>query len=291
MNIRRAFRAGSFYEAAATSCRLHASKLLTAGEVTQPLPRALVGGLVPHAGWVYSGKVAATTLNALFADDPPGTVVLFGADHTGSASQGEIFDSGVWQTPLGEVAIDTEVASALLSSGGPLRANPRAHDREHSLEVQVPLLQVLNPQVKIVPIEVPATPLAVEVGQAVGRVLRERFGQVRLLGSTDLTHHGGHFDAPGGHGITGVRWSEANDRRMIQRIEAMDASGVIAEASEHGNACGAGAIAATIAASRELGATRGLLLQYTHSYNIMHQIYPDDPDETTVGYASIVFGS
>ena len=289
MNIRRAVRAGSFYEDAASSCRLHASKLLEQASSPEDLPKTLYGGLVPHAGWVYSGRVAAMTLNALAGSCPLETVVLFGADHSGTAREGELFDSGVWQTPLGEVTINQALAAAILQAGGPIRANPRAHEYEHSLEVQVPLLQMLNPQVRIVPIEVPPSAQAQAVGQAVGRVLREGFPGVRVIGSTDLTHHGGHFPAPGGHGVEGVRWTEANDLRMIEIAQRMDAPAVIAEAQQHHNACGAGAIAATIAACRELGATRGVLLDYTHSYNVVHGIYPHDPDDTTVGYASIVF--
>ncbi|MCL2700501.1 MAG: AmmeMemoRadiSam system protein B [Phycisphaerae bacterium] len=292
MNIRHAVRAGSFYEASASSCRLHAGKLLTAAEVPADVPARPLGGLVPHAGWVFSGRLAALTFNALFppASQPsPRTVVLLGADHVGRARVGEVFDSGVWLTPLGEVAVDAELAAALLAAGGPLRANPNAHATEHSIEVQLPLLQMLDPRVKIVPIAVPPTALAVDIGETIGRVLGERFPDVPVVGSTDLTHHGGHFGSPGGKGLTGVRWSEANDRRLLARIDALDAAGVIGEAATHHNACGAGAIAATIAACRQRGATAAHLLEYTHSYAVMHHLYPADPDDSTVGYASVIF--
>jgi len=294
MNIRRPFRAGSFYEASASSCRLHADKLLTAAEVAVDWPAHPVGGLVPHAGWSFSGRLAAMTFNALLTPSQtssPRTVVLLGADHVGRAQVGEVFDSGVWQTPLGEVAVDDQLAAALLAAGGPLRANPAAHTHEHAIEVQLPLLQALDPHIRIVPISVPPLPLAVDVGQTVGRVIRERFPGVLVVGSTDLTHHGGHFGSPGGRGLAGVRWSESNDRRMLGRIAALDAAGALDESVAHRNACGGGAIAATLAACRELGATSARLLEYTHSYNISHQRYPDDPDDTTVGYASVVFAA
>jgi hypothetical protein len=86
-----------------------------------------------------------------------------------------------------------------------------------------------------------------------------------------------------------VRWTEANDRRMIELMEKLSAEKVVAEAESRGNACGAGAVAATIAACRELGATRGVCLEYTNSFQVVHAAYPDDPDDTTVGYASVVF--
>ena len=129
---------------------------------------------------------------------------------------------------------------------------------------------------------------AADVGHAIGAVLKGR-GDVVVIGSTDLTHHGGHFGAPGGHGAGGVDWTVANDRRMIDLMVAMDASAVVGEAQQYGNACGAGAIAATVAACSQLGATAGHCLWYTNSYEIMQSLYPGHGDDTTVGYASVVF--
>ncbi len=290
MNIRLPVRAGTFYEPSPASCRHHAEKLISQAELPAELPARIFGGLVPHAGWAYSGKLAAMTMKALARDGEAETFVLFGADHYGTASQGEVFDSGVWRTPLGEVQIDTDLAAALLSDCPLLRANPDAHAEEHSLEVQVPLLQILCPAARIVPIAVPPLPLAVDIGKAVGRVLAERFPAARILGSTDLTHHGGgHFPAPGGHGPQGEKWSRKNDRRMLDLLETMAAEKVVREAQSHMNACGAGAIAASVAACKVMGATRGLVLQYTTSYEVIHALYPSDPDDTAVGYASVVF--
>ena len=246
---------------------------------------------MPHAGWMFSGRLAAMTIKAVASSaGPVELLVLFGADHQGVVGQGEVYDSGVWRTPLGEVEVDAEAASALLEAGGPLRANPEAHAMEHSLEVQVPLIQVALPAARIVPIAVPPTELAVQVGQAVGRTLAERFPGGRVIGSTDLTHHGGHFGSPGGRGSQGLEWSENNDRRMLDLLEAIRAEDVIGEARARSNACGAGAIAATIAACARMGARRGLVLEYTNSYRVIREIYPSETDETTVGYVSAVFG-
>lgn len=290
MNIRLPARAGSFYEGTRSSCLYHAQRLLEEAQAPPNLPATLYGGLVPHAGWMYSGRLAAMTFKALHGARALKRVVIFGADHVGTASQGEVYDSGVWRTPLGEIRIDGELADALLPAGkGLLRANPDAHEMEHSIEVQVPLLQVLAPDARLVPIAVPPTQLAVAIGQAVGKVLAERFPETVVIGSTDLTHHGGHFPAPGGRGETGVKWTVANDRRMLALVERLAADEIPPEAQEHENACGAGAIAATIAACRELGAARGIVLEHTNSYEIVHAIYPNDPDDTTVGYAAVVF--
>jgi len=289
MDVRPSARAGSFYEAAPSVCRRDAETLIGAVNLPDDLPSPLYGGLVPHAGWVYSGRVAAMTLKALAEAGRAATFVLFGADHTGAARLGEVYDRGAWQTPLGRTAIDEELAAALLEACASLRSNPNAHAMEHSIEVQVPLLAVLSEDARIVPVAVPAAPAAVEIGRAVGEVLAERFAAAAVVGSTDLTHHGGHFGSPGGRGKVGEQWTRENDQRMLGLIETMDAEGIVPEARERMNACGAGAIAATIAACSALGASRGICLEYTNSYEITHAARADHPDDTTVGYASVVF--
>jgi AmmeMemoRadiSam system protein B len=289
MTVRQPARAGMFYDASPDACRAHAQRLVARADLPDDLPEPLYGGLVPHAGWVYSGTLAAKTLKAVLAGSPRRTVVLFGADHTGMVLQGEVYDAGAWRTPLGEVPVDEELAGEALAAAQHLRANPAAHAMEHSLEVQVPLIQVLAPDARILPIAVPPSRLAAPIGQAVGEILAGRGRDVCVIGSTDLTHHGGHFPAPGGRGAVGEQWTRRNDQRMIELIEAMDADGVVPEAGRHQNACGAGAVAATIAACRAMGAGRGLCLEYTNSYEIVHAADPDFPDDTTVGYASIVF--
>ncbi len=287
MNLRHPMRAGSFYEASPSSCRHHAAKLIDSAALPEDLPSAICGGVVPHAGWSYSGPLAALALKALVTEDV-GTVVLLGADHCGTVRKGEVFDSGVWRTPLGDVEVDAELAAALLGSAKCLRANPEAHAYEHSLEVQVPIIQVLSPRVKILPIGVPPTELAVEIGRAIGAAVASR-QDVRIVGSSDLTHHAGHFPAPGGRGLKGVEWTERNDRRMLDLIEAMKAADVVTEAQANGNACGAGAIAAAVEAAKVMGASRGICLGYTNSYRIIREMYPDESDDTTVGYAAVVF--
>jgi hypothetical protein len=289
MDIRQPARAGSFYDGSPERCRRHALQLLEQSPTDADLPRPVFGGIVPHAGWVFSGALAARTLKALEGDGPPRTLVLLGADHFGLAEAGEVYHRGAWRTPVGDVAIDEELAEAILQAGTRLRANPQAHAHEHSLEVQVPFIKLLYPAARIVPITVPPTFQAVEIGQTVGSAIAGGFAEVAIVGSTDLSHHGGHFPAPGGHGAIGAKWTAANDRRILNLMETMDAQAVIPEADAHGNACGAGAIAATIAACRALGATRGVCLQYTNSYQVVHAMAPNDSDDTTVGYASVVF--
>ncbi|MGB2822603.1 MAG: AmmeMemoRadiSam system protein B, partial [Phycisphaerae bacterium] len=281
--------AGSFYPAEPAACRREAAKLIAAAKLPADLPKRICGGIVPHAGWAYSGRLSALTLKALAAGGEYDTLVIFGADHWGAAKVGEVFDSGLWQTPLGNVAVDERVAKAIVGAADCLRANPGCHAREHAIEVQVPLVKLILPKAKIVPITVPASEVAVQIGRAVGKVLAAKFPSAAVVGSTDLSHHGGHFPAPGGRGEAGMLWAEKNDRRMLDLIEALAAEKVIGEYKKRANACGPGAVAATLAACRILGAKRGRCLAYTNSYRVLRRMAPSITDDTTVGYASVIF--
>jgi MEMO1 family protein len=291
MTVRTPSRAGMFYEADPGACRRHVEELLAGAKVPDSLPPRLYGGVVPHAGWVYSGRLAALTFKALAASSSPKTFVLFGADHTGAVKLGEVYASGAWLTPLGEVPIDEQLAQAVLAAGGSCcRANADAHVHEHSIEVQIPLLQVVAPEARILPIGVAPSPMATDIARAVAEAIGDRADEVAIVASTDLSHHGGHFPAPGGRGEIGEQWARENDRRVIDLAEAMDAESILPETCRHMNACGPGALAAAIAACKALGATKGICLDYTNSYVITHEQYPHELDDTTVGYASIVFG-
>ncbi len=280
-----------FYEADSNSCLKHVEQLLAGAQVPDALPKRLYGGVVPHAGWAYSGRLAALTFKALAGAASLKTVVLFGADHTGAVQLGEVYASGSWLSPLGQVPIDESLAKAVLAAGGDCcRANEDAHACEHSIEVQIPLLQVVAPDVRILPISVAPTPQAMDVGRAVAEAIGDRAGEVAIVASTDLSHHGGHFPAPGGRGEIGEQWTRENDQRVVDLAEAMDAESILPETSSHMNACGPGALTAAIVACKALGATRGICLEYTNSYVITHEQYPHEFDDTTVGYASIVFG-
>jgi AmmeMemoRadiSam system protein B len=228
-------------------------------------PPAGPGAIVPHAGWVYSGETAALGISAVGAWGPE-VIVIFGAAHGPDRNAASLFGSGAWRTPLGELEVDEKIASQLERCVD-ITACEEAHFGEHSIEVQLPIIQYLMPEVRIVPISVPPGPHAAAVGQFCGRVAKESTGRVAFLGSTDLTHYGPVFGfEPHGQGEVGIRWAkEVNDRRFVNLVRSCAAEAVVAEAATHHNACGAGAVAATIAAMRELGATRYEELRHTCS--------------------------
>ena len=252
-------------------------------------PAAPLAGIVPHAGWAYSGAVAAKVIKSLQPASPE-TFVIFGAVHSWGVAEGAVYATGSWDTPLGEVAIDEALAGLLLEKcAGGLTDDPASHAQEHSIEVQVPIIKHLYPNAGIVPIAMPPTENAAEIGAAVGAALAECGKTAAVLGSTDLTHYGPHYGfAPWGTGATARERMHENDRRIIDLALTFAADDVVAEAHRSSNACGAGAIAATAAAAKAMGAGKAALIEYTTSHDVMGD--PPDAFQTAVGYAGILFG-
>lgn len=278
--------AGMFYPASDRAARREIEAFLTAAD-PQPPERPVVAGLVPHAGWTYSGATAAYVFSLLGRQEPPETVVLFGAVHTWGVTHPSVYPSGVWRTPLGAIEVDAEFARRLLD------AQPRsvlesaeAHAQEHSLEVQTPFIRYLLPEARILPIAMPPTGESARIGRAVAQVARDLGRRTVAIGSTDLTHYGPRYGiAPVGVGPQALEWVRENDARILDLAVRMEEERVIGEAQAHHNACGAGAVAATIAYAKELGAAEGRLLHYTTSYDVFPQGQPTD----MVGYGAVVF--
>lgn len=279
---RSAVFAGRFYPGQSAACSAAADDLLR--DVSAPAGQ---GAIVPHAGWVYSGATAGLSVAAIAATNPE-TVVIFGAAHVPTRSPGSLFDSGSWRTPFGALRVDEHLARRFLGSPHVLSA-PAVHGHEHSIEVQLPLLQRLLPDVRIVPIMIQPCPEAAEIGRFCATESAAHGRRVAFLGSTDLTHYGPAFGfEPHGRGGPGVRWAkEVNDRRFIRLIEALDADGIVPEAIANRNACGAGAVAAAISALRELGAERYLELRHTCSAEVDGGGYAQAVN--SVGYEAGVF--
>ncbi len=296
MLIREPAVAGRFYPAEAESCRAELARcfggpgVAGASDLRPSAAEKVIGGIVPHAGWMFSGPTAAAVIEAVAARRSPATAVIFGAVHVRHGPRASVFNAGAWETPLGPVPVDERLAERIASAGTLFEADPYAHEHEHSIEVEVPLLRHLFPDIRIVPIMVPPTDHAATVGRIVGRICRDAQADAVFLGSSDFTHYGPSYGfMPHGTGPAALLWAkEHNDRRLIDLILAMQEEAVVPEARAHANACGAGAIAATIAASRECGATCATLLRHTTSAEVMRGRFDDAPHDA-VGYAGIVF--
>ncbi len=294
MHVRQPVVAGHFYPASPGECRAELDRCLDRARqlaATADAPRLFpVGGIVPHAGWVCSGAVAAGVIAALA--DRPGlqTVVIFGAVHRHGTAAACVFGRGVWRTPLGDVPVDEPLAAEALAAGSTLVEDPGAHLAEHSIEVQLPFIQVLAPQARLLPVMVRPTHQACEAGRAVA-VAAARLGRTAVyLGSTDLTHYGPRYAfTPRGTGPEALAWaSQVNDRRLIDLVLSLQAERIVEETRTHQNACGGGAVAAAVAASVAAGAVTACLLCHTTSREVLGERY--GPMSDAVGYAGILLG-
>ncbi len=291
MQIRRPVVAGQFYPGTAAYCRMEVEEFLAAGVLPPELPEKIVAGIVPHAGWTFSGQLAALVFAAVKKQNAKvDTFCVFGAAHSYFGPKPAIYDSGAWQTPLGNIAIDEELAQAVLKTGTAV-ADPNAHRGEHSIEVQVPFIQHLFPDAKILPIITPPDENVIELGIAVGQIISEmKDKKIVCIASTDLTHYGPNYGfEPAGQGDDAFKWaSEVNDQQFIDLALKLEPQKMLDTAAQNYNACGAGAAAAAAAAAKKLGKTKGLLLAHTNSNAIMTEKY-NSPSSDSVGYAAIVF--
>jgi AmmeMemoRadiSam system protein B len=289
MNVRQPAVAGRFYPARRVDCVRQIEEALP-DQLPWDLPERIVAGVVPHAGWIFSGPTAAKVFAAIKSQMIPDTIVLISAMHSWGTMQPAVYGSGTWSTPLGQVEVDEELAQMIMDqSSGAFIDAPAAHQGEHSAEVQVPFIQHLFPEARILPVMTPPDEQAAPAGRAIGRVIAGSEKNVVVVGTTDLTHYGRQFygHAPAGVGESALAWTRTNDQRIIDLMLKMDADGIVPEASAFRNACGGGAIAATIGAAEALGATTAKLLDYTTS----HHVRPQGPAANFVGYAAVVWGS
>ncbi|MBN2376331.1 MAG: AmmeMemoRadiSam system protein B [Sedimentisphaerales bacterium] len=296
MTTREAVVAGRFYEASQSSCREQIEQMLPGGRVELELPERIVAGIVPHAGWVFSGALAGLFFAAVKQQmEEVDSFVIFGAVHSRTSAKAMLFDAGQWETPLGAAEIDEQLGGEILQSGGGLiQADRGSHNFEHSIEVQVPIIQYLFPQAKIVPMMVVPFDGAHKVGAVVGQVVAQAAEQsgkkVICVGSTDLTHYGpAYYFTPQGTGEAANRWAkETNDQFFIDLAVSMQADRLVEAAGTYSSACGGGAAAATVAAAKELGAAKGYLLAHESSAEVMARVYKQSSTDS-VGYATIAF--
>lgn len=290
MEIRKPVVAGQFYPATRDQCLAEIRECLATHTLDEPLPDPLVAGIVPHAGWTFSGPLAALVFAAVKKQrGTVGTFVIFGAAHSYFGARPAIDAVDAWETPLGTAPIDDSLRRLLLESGAAV-ADASAHRREHSIEVQIPFIQHLFPEARILPVITPANESALTVGNTLADLPAAARAGTVCIGSTDLTHYGPRYGfTPMGVGSEGLGWaSSVNDRQFIDLALALEPQRLLANALENGNACGPGAAAAALTVAKRLGATRGVLLAHTTSNEIMlRQVGMAGRD--SVGYAALVF--
>lgn len=235
--------------------------------------REIKGVIAPHAGYLYSGPVAAHTYHELAKDGFPETFVILCPNHTGMGS-GLSTTTGTWETPLGPVDIDEELANHMMANIGILDSDPAAHLKEHSAEVQLPFLQYFNKDFKFVPVTMWMQDIetATEVGTAIHQAVMELDKDVVVIASTDFTHYQPQD----------VAYNQ--DMRVLEAIEKMDERLMMSRVIEMNvSMCGYGPVAGTIVASKKMGATACELKKYATSGDTTGD------KSSVVAYASAVF--
>ena len=291
MQTRKPIVAGQFYPGRRDSCVEEINQCLEQRTLSKSLPETIAAGIVPHAGWAFSGSLAAMVFAAVKQQhEKVQTFVILGAAHSYFGGMPAVYDKGSWTTPLGDVPIDEELAEQILDKGTVV-SDPYAHRSEHSIEVQIPFIQHLFVDAEILPILTPPTEQAIELGVSIGDVIRSNeHKKIVVIGSTDLTHYGPRYGfTPMGMGTDAFKWaSHVNDQRFIDLALKLDPKEMLSSAAENCNACGAGAGAGTVAAAKRLGKTEGLLLAHTNSNEVMLRTMGTSSQDA-VGYAAIVF--
>lgn len=234
-------------------------------------PRRLVGLVSPHAGYMYSGPVAAHGFTYMAQDGMPSSIVIIGPNHRGVGSGVSIITSGKWSTPLGEVQIDEALSKAIKQTSDIIDVDMVAHAYEHSLEVQLPFLQHLfGNKFKIVPICIMLQDIKTskEVGDAIAKASGGK--DVVIIASTDFTHYESQSSAT------------TKDHKAIDKILALDPEGLIRTVEEEAiTMCGYGPVSAMLQAATKLGAKKAKLLKYATSGETA------GPMAQVVGYGSI----
>jgi MEMO1 family protein len=270
--------AGYFYPAEPSVLRAAMERLLAPPVDTQPV-KAVVS---PHAGIQYSGAVAGAVYAYLRV---PEVFLLLGPNHAGLGPPMALMTEGEWETPLGTVSIDDELAAALIEAAPRIQEDSVAHAREHALEVQLPFLQAIGTAFRIVPLLLGllSYDVCAELGHAIARTVHGTGRSVVIIASTDMTHCGRSYRHLPPAGMTAHAFACQEDRYAVERIVALDPLGLYRVVRER-NITMCGFIPTTVAllACQELGATSATLVRYTTSGEV------SGDRDTAVGYAGVL---
>ncbi|HUT53907.1 MAG TPA: AmmeMemoRadiSam system protein B [bacterium] len=209
MNKRRPAVAGQFYPGSAREIEAQIARLVDEGAAREKV----IGALAPHAGWMYSGRAAGLLYSRI---EIPETVVVMCPNHRGLGADAAVMAEGSWELPTGEVQLDGALARAIMARCGFLRDDARAHQNEHSLEVQVPLLQHFRPDFKLTPISLSRVSLeeCEELGRAIADAVEEQGRETLVVASSDMTHF---ESAPA---------AKKKDGLALERLTALDPAGL-----------------------------------------------------------------
>jgi MEMO1 family protein len=266
--VRHAAVAGRFYSRDPEVLREEVRSYLS--PAPQPQPVRAVGCIVPHAGYIYSGQVAGAVFARL---EIPQLCLLLCPNHTGVGRALAIMSEGSWETPLGTVTIDNSFAEALKRRCPLLQEDASAHRNEHAAEVELPFLQVRQPQLKFVPIALGTHQFEglEQLGEAVADVTAAQNNPVLIVASSDMNHYESDV-------IT-----RAKDQSAIEPILSLNAHALYDVVTQRNiSMCGLGPAVVMLTAAKKLGATSAELVKYATSGDV------SGDRDLVVGYAGVV---
>ena len=277
-SVRLPCQAGSFYASSEKAlrkqieeCFRHTFGSRALPNVREQGPRRVIALVSPHAGYMYSGPVAARGYAYVADDGRPDTIVIICPNHTGYGTGVSIMLDGVWRTPLGDISINAELAKDIQRFSEFIDVDAGAHLYEHSIEVQLPFLQYVYNSFQFVPIcmRMQDVEVSQDVGAAIARASAGK--NVLIIASTDLSHY------------ESQRIVVKKDRLALDAISRLDEEKLQSVVEAHGiSMCGYGPVSAAIVASKTLGAEKAVLLQYKTSGDMTGD------KRQVVGYASAV---
>lgn len=262
--------AGRFYPADPDDLRAEVQSFLAPSPAADHAPVHAIGCIAPHAGYMYSGHVAGSVFARI---QIPQRCIVLCPNHTGMGRPLAIMSEGAWETPLGEVPIDHELAAALKQRFSMLQEDSAAHRAEHAAEVELPFLLMRQPKLTFVPIALGTGQLDVleALGIALADVVATEKDSVLIVASSDMNHY--ESDA-----IT-----RAKDHRAIERILTLDPRGLHdVVTQQHISMCGFGTAVAMLTAARKLGAKSAELVKYATSGEVSGDY------NRVVGYAGVI---
>lgn len=263
---RKPIVAGQFYPASASEL-----KRMIKGMVAEKAKKQEVIGLIsPHAGYIYSGPVAGAVISRIRFKD---TFIIMGPNHSGRGKPFSIMTEGRWQTPLGEVEVDSEMGKRILAHSRYLEEDMAAHLHEHSIEVQLPFLQYFKTEFKLVPIVLAYGGAAIykEIGRALARAVKESGNKAVIIASSDMTHYEAQASA------------QKKDTQAIEAVLALDEDKLLKRVEELDiSMCGYAPAVSLIVAAKELGAKGAELVKYQTSGDTSGDY------SSVVGYAGII---
>ncbi len=277
--IRKPAVAGLFYESDPNSLRERIEwcfkHKLGPGSLPELGDQHQIKGVVaPHAGYVYSGPVAAHSYYKIVENGFPETFIILCPNHTGMGSGVSIMAEGEWITPLGSVKIDNEFSRGLVLNSGIIDSDNVAHSQEHSCEVHIPFLQYFKKDFEIVPISMWMQDLetAQEIANSIAEISKELEKDVVIIASSDFTHY------------QPQEFASANDHQVLESISHMDEKQMYARINNlNVSMCGYGPVATAIIASKLMGAVKGEILKYATSGDLTGDY------SSVVGYGSAFF--